>query len=75
MRPLREKAISFYVVIGRVMKSVTILTSISSFSKIEGGPLVLISVHVHDILNSQGHVRLHRERVRLQTIMSEPEGP
>lgn len=65
----------FYVAIGRVVKRASVLTSICSFGKVKCGPLVLISVHVHDILNSQWHVRLHGEGVWLQTIMSEPEGP
>ena len=58
-----------------VIESMAAFTSICSFGEIEGGTLILISIHVHDILNSQRYIGLHREWVRLETVMSETKGP
>ena len=58
-----------------VIENIAAFTSICSFSEIEGGTLILISIHVHDILNSQRYIGLHREGVRLKTVMSKPKGP
>ena len=49
-------------------------TSIGALGEIEGRAFVLVSIHVHNILDSEGDIWLHRERIWETTVRSETEG-
>lgn len=49
-------------------------TSIGAFGEIEGRAFVLISIHVHYILDSQRDIWLHRERIWKTSVRTETKG-